>query len=129
VTGAMMIDDMNSIKDIVYKDGDELKRLGIDPMRLADKLESLLESAKEGLESPIHLGGMTIRAQWDRGLIPCPMGETGLFPKISAELILTTGGVLRFSSLSIHMIRVHEFFGVPGRMFRLEPKDVAVLLD
>jgi hypothetical protein len=124
-----MTDGMNFINDIIRSDETELARLGIDPIRVADKLESLLDVAKDGLESPVRLGGMTIRAQWDRGLISCPIGEPGLFPKIAAELTFSSGVILRYSALSIHLIRAHGFFGEPGKLFRIEPADLILLLD
>ena len=122
--------EMTSLGERIQRqDEAALQQLGLDRVRVADKLESFLDSAKEGLESPVRLGGMTIRAQWDRGLIPCPMGEPGLFPKITAELVLSPGKILHYSSLSIHLIRSLGFFGEPGRLFRIEPKDVALLFD
>jgi hypothetical protein len=123
-----MHDDPSLIDCIIRSDEAELKRLGVDCECVADKLEAFLDSAKEGLESPVKLGPFTIRAQWDRGLIPCPLGEPGLFPKITAELLLPSGQVIRYSALSIHLIRAHGFFGEPDHPFRLEPKDMIVLL-
>jgi hypothetical protein len=129
MTDQAMNDSLSSFDKIIRQDTVELERLGIDTERIAVKLESLLELAKEGLECPVHLGKYTIRAQWDRGLIPCPMGEPGLFPKIAVELTLQSGKVLQYSLLSVHLIRSHGFFGEPGRLFRIEPKEVSLLLD
>ena len=58
-----------------------------------------------------------------RGRIPCPFGGCGAFPKGEAELVDTkTGRRMRFTPLSVHMVREHGFYGGQGSRYRLDPK-------
>jgi len=118
--------DSRPVPEIVRLDGEELARLGETAPGVADFLQGLLDEGKKGLEGPVVRDGLTLRIRWERGMIPCPFGEPGLHPKITATAEDTRfGRALRFSQLAIHLVRGHGFFGGRGSAYRLEPRDVA----
>jgi hypothetical protein len=118
--------DGRPVDKIVEDDGRVLLEFGLDLETVADRLQSFIDEAQKQLEGLVHSGGFRFRIQWDRGMIPCPFGEPGLHPKIVARVLSESSGCeIRFSRLSIHLIRKHGFFGGKGSIFRLEPEDLA----
>ncbi len=121
--------DDRSIDEIVRCDRETLQRLGGDNEALAAFLSLVMDAGKESLEGPTEAGGVRVRVKWDRGMLPCPFGESGLHPKMVAEMnIPSSGRMIRFSRLSIHLIRKHGFFGGKGSPFRLEPEELVRLI-
>jgi len=86
-------------------------------------LQLFIDEGKKGLESPVIWNDFRIKVFWQRGMIPCPFGERGLHHKIIAEVThLKKGGKIKFSQLSVHLIREHGFFEGRGSVFRLDPE-------
>jgi hypothetical protein len=122
--------DERHIHDIIRADEMTLARLGIDIDQIAERMQAMIEKGKEGLESPVQSEVYLIQVQWDRGMLPCPFGERGLHHK----LVVTVSNEklnrsIRFSQLSVHMIRAHGFFGGKGSLFRIEPEEIVRILD
>jgi hypothetical protein len=118
--------DDRSVDAIVREDGRTLDRLGLTPKAVADYLQSLLDEAKKGLEAPVDAGRCIVRLEWARGLVPCPFGEKRLQPKITVLAVRKeSGDSIRFSQLSVHLIREHGFFGGADSAFRIDPERAA----
>jgi hypothetical protein len=122
--------DGRSIDAIVREDGQTMERLGLTAERVAGFLQSLIDEAKKGLEGPVDAGPCIVRLDWARGLVPCPFGEKRLQPKITVEAVRKrTGETIRFSQLSVHLIREHRFFGGEGSPFRVDPEVLSVWMQ
>jgi hypothetical protein len=120
--------DTRHVHDIVHDDTQTLESLGLTCEQSADHLKYILGIAKQALDTRVDVGELTVQSQWDRGMIPCPFGEPGLHPKIVVKVIhKKTGHEIRYSQLSIHLIRRHCFFGGIGSTFRIEPQDCLMI--
>ena len=118
-------EDTRHIHDIVAEDARNLAAFRLEPSDVADALQRFIDIGKGGLEAPVAWNGWEIRVQWDRGMGPCPFGEPGLYPKIMAEVRhIDSGKTLRFTQLSVHLIRRHGFFGGRGSVYRLDPEEM-----
>ena len=115
--------DTRHVHDIIEADHKVLVKLGLDCKLIGDRLQFFIDEGKKGLESPVDLGDFRSRVLWQRGMIPCPFGEPGLHYKIIAEVMhLKNDEKIRFSQLSVHLIREHGFFEGKGSIFRLKPE-------
>jgi hypothetical protein len=122
--------DRRHIHDIVRADEATLARIKMDVSRIADRMQDLIEKGKEGIESPVQSGDHRIQVQWGRGMLPCPFGEPGLHHKLVAEVSNERlHSSIRYSQLSVHLIRAHGFFGGKGSVFRIEPEEIVRILD
>ncbi len=71
-----------------------------------------------------------VRVDSVRGRLPCPFGDPGIFPKTNVTVRNTrTGREITYTDLHIHLVRVHGFYEGRGSPFRLEPKDLAEVLE
>jgi hypothetical protein len=127
--GGFLGNDGRPIEEIIQADRETLERLGSDHESVAAALNEIMDAGKAQLEGDVEIGGTVVSVRWDRGMLPCPFGESGLHPKICAEMrFLQTGKKVCFSQLSIHLIRKHGFFGGKGSSFRLEPEELLRLI-
>ena len=70
--------DTRHIHDIILEDERVLCRLGIDCEFIAEKLQDFIEEGKQGLETWVLKGAYEVQVRWQRGMLPCPFGESGL---------------------------------------------------
>jgi hypothetical protein len=121
--------DRRSIEEIIRSDREMLQRCGTDNEKIAEVLNRIMDGGKERLESKVEIEGTMVFVRWDRGMLACPFGEPGLHPKMSAEMTIPPAGkTVRFSRLSVHLIKKHGFFGGKGSPFRLEPDELVRLI-
>lgn len=114
--------DLRSIEEIIRQDKEFIFQSGISNAYIADRLQWFIHEGKKALESRIQLGDFFVQIQYDRGMLPCPFGDPGLHPKVMANVTSPKmGKQIRYSQLSVHMIRQHGFYGGKGSLFRLEP--------
>ena len=123
--------DTRHIHDIVAADENQMQILQISIERLTDKMQGLIEAGKEGLEQEVSVPPcFSVSVHWVRGMLPCPFGDRGLHHKLICRVTnRDTGSAIRYSQLSVHMIAVHHFFGGRGSSFRLEPAELARILE
>ncbi len=71
-----------------------------------------------------------VRVDTVRGKLPCPFADPGMFPKTNVTVRnRLTGREITFTDLHIHLVRAHGFYEGRGCPFRLEPKDLAEVLE
>ena len=90
-----------------------------------------MQAAEAALGNPVRVGEhVQAVSSGAMGPIPCPWGGCGVFAKGETELTDAVGGkTLRFTPLSVHLIRHHGFYQGKGARYRLEPAELARLLD
>jgi hypothetical protein len=123
--GTFLGSDKRRLTEILDDDHELVNSLNLTHEEIASRLEEITRAAKKKLGDRVTLENRyEVRAQEHRGMIPCPWGHLeGLFAKSYVELRdLSTGNILIWSDLSIHLIRGHGFYQGKGSPFRLEPK-------
>lgn len=123
-------DDTRCWTEIVEEDEQLLKKLNVEPERIADRLESLMEAAMDN-----YLGEITLEDRYKveyqtfRGFLVSPFMHPGRYRKGLVRLHDTkTGLTLHWTPLSVHLIRDHHFFGGRGSQHRLDPTDLVQAL-
>lgn len=123
-------DDIRHVHDIVHQDAAKLAELGVNISDMVDKLRFLINQGKRGLETPVDVGSYEVQTYWYRGMLPCPFGHKGLYPKL--KTIVTdkeTGKKITYTMMSVHLIEKHGFFGGSGSLYRLDPGHLAAFLQ
>ena len=120
--------DNRHVHDIIQSDIKALGSLGLNCEQAADDLKYYLDLAKGAMDTRIEEGDFILQSQWDRGMLPCPFGEPGLHPKVIVTILhQPSGRTIRYSQLSIHLLRRHCFLGGRKSAFRVEPDDCFLL--
>jgi hypothetical protein len=71
-----------------------------------------------------------VRVDSVRGRMPCPFGERGLYPKTNVTVRnLKTGREVAYTDLNIHLIAAHGLYEGRGTPFRVEPAELAAVLE
>jgi hypothetical protein len=116
-------DDSRHIHDIIHEDLKTLQSYQLTQQDAANTLQKLLDEGKKGLETELKRENFRFRTQWDRGMLPCPFGHKGLYPKIVVTIqMFDLSMTIKYSQISVHMIREHGFFGGKGSVFRIDPE-------
>ncbi len=123
-------DDRNLI-DILTEDDWEVKHLGLTHERIAERMEELRDKGMKGLGEFIKVAPhFQVRVETVRGKLPSPFGGPGLYGKINTEVRNeATGEEIVYSDLQIHLIAAHGFYQGRGSIFRLNPADLAKVLE
>lgn len=123
------------------EDARRLVRLGVSSEALGQGLAELLAgAAKSDWFRPFRSGPYAVELRRRRGLISCPWApEEGMRCPAGAGSRATANQFaithrksrrhLEGFELSVHLIRDHGFFGGKGSVFRIEPEDLALLLE
>jgi hypothetical protein len=123
--------DGRSLVEILTADEAEVMRLGLSHGDIAARMIRLREAGTAGLgeliDVPPHF---EVRVDSVRGLLPCPFGDPGVFPKTNTTVRnLRLGRECTYTDMHIHMIGSHGFYEGRGSQFRLEPRDLAEVLE
>ena len=123
--------DARNLVEILTADEAEVLRLGLTHQDIAGRMIALREAGTAGLgeliDVPPHF---EVRVDSVRGKLPCPFGDPGIFPKTNTTVRnLRLGRELTYTDLHIHMIGSHGFYEGRGSQFRLEPRDLAEILE
>lgn len=113
------------------EDAEAVKRLGLTHAAVAARMRALRDAGAAGLGEfiavPPHF---EVRVDSVRGRLPCPFGERGLHPKTNVIVRnLATGRELTYTDLHIHLVAAHGFYEGRGTPYRLEPADLAAVLE
>ncbi|GAB4280428.1 MAG: hypothetical protein Kow0029_25010 [Candidatus Rifleibacteriota bacterium] len=122
--------DDRKLADIIAADKLALQKLGIKLEEVCSKLQDLAERGTDLMEQEVKVDDKyLIRVRDDRGKIPSPWGD-GLFEKGDVELTdIRNGKKLKWNQLTLRLALAHGFLGGKGSEYRLEPEDLAEILD
>jgi len=123
--------DRRTPEAIIRADGAELKKLNLTGKAIAGRMTYFREAGKKGLGEFVPLAPhFEVLCEVARGLLPCPFGEPGRHRKtIVTVRNLRLKKEITFSDLNIHLIAEHGFFEGRGSPFRLEPTELAQVLE
>jgi hypothetical protein len=119
--------DHRELPDILQTDAGEVGQLGLTHEQLADRLEEVMHKAMATYGTPTKVDEHLVACYHEAmGRIPSPFGDGKTFPK--GEIVLEDRDsdiTLRFTPLSVFLIREHGFYQGRGSRYRLEPKAIA----
>jgi hypothetical protein len=96
---------------------------------VAEAMRKLLKEGRKGLGEPITVGtSYRVQVNDARGFLACPF-EDGIYRKTNAVVEhLSSGKILLYSELSLHLLEKHHFLQGLGSPFRLEPRELKDIL-
>jgi hypothetical protein len=123
--------DPRPLDEILADDARAVEAFGLTHEQIADKLDEIIESAQAAFGNPVRVGPqLSAIAREAMGPIPCPWGGCGVFAKGDVTLKDESNGkTLRLTALSAHLVREHGFYQGRQTAYRLEPAELAELLD
>jgi hypothetical protein len=123
--------DQRRLGEILQADNATVKNLGLTHKAIADALTRLTEEGKKGQGLPVTVDNkFLITVDMARGKLPCPFGDKGFFRKTSVTLKkISTNEQLAWSDLALHLIEAHGFYQGKGSPFRLDPANIAKILE
>jgi len=115
--------DRRPLVQILEEENNAVNSLGLSHQRIADRMEYFLAAGRRGLGTTVSVEeDYEVRVETVRGLLPCPWGHPGMYPKTNVFFRNTrTGDDLVWTALQIHMIREHGFYEGRGSSFRVDP--------
>ncbi len=118
-----MGNDRRQLIELLEEDENAVHNLGVTHEQISDRLGYFAEAGKEGLGTTVTVDGdYEVRVDDVRGVLPCPWGHKGLYPKTNIFFKnLKTGEEMIWTALQIHLIRDHGFYEGKGSHFRIEP--------
>jgi hypothetical protein len=124
-------DDRRPLVDILIADEETVKALGREHAAIGARMVELRDAGMAGLGEFVNVAPhFEVRVDSVRGRLPCPFGDPGIFPKTNVTVRNTrTGREITYTDLHIHLVRVHGFYEGRGSPFRLEPGDLAEVLE
>ena len=124
-------EDRRNLVDILTTDDGSIRRLGYRHQDIAMRMVELRDAGMAGLAEFIDVGErFEVRVDSVRGKLPCPFGDPGIFPKTNTTVRnKRLGREVTFTDLHIHLIGSHGFYEGLGSPFRLEPAELAEILE
>ncbi len=123
--------DPRELQEILDTDGKTVESLGLTHEQIAGRLEEIMHAAMAGMGRETPVGGKLHAVYRESmGRIPCPFAHGKVFPKGEIEVLEEPSGrVVRFTPLSVHLIREHGFYQGRGTRYRIEPDMLAEMLQ
>jgi hypothetical protein len=123
--------DRRNLVDILTADDGELRRLGYGHQDLARRMVELRDAGTAGLGEFVDVEPhFEVRVDSVRGKLPCPFGDPGIFQKTNTTVRnRRLGREITYTDLHIHLIGSHGFYEGIGSPFRLEPGELAEVLE
>jgi hypothetical protein len=124
-------EDRRPLVDILLADEEAVKALDLDHQAVVARMIELRDAGMAGLGEFVDVAPhFEVRVDSVRGRLPCPFGDPGMFPKTSVTVRnRRTAREITFTDLHIHLVLAHGFYEGRGSPFRLEPKDLAEVLE
>jgi hypothetical protein len=124
-------DDRRPLVDILIADEETVKALGREHAAIGARMVELRDAGMAGLGEFVNVAPhFEVRVDSVRGRLPCPFGDPGIFPKTNVTVRNTrTGREITYTDLHIHLVWAHGFYEGRGSPFRLEPGDLAEVLE
>jgi hypothetical protein len=117
--------DRRPLSQILEEDANTVNRLGLTHRQIAERMAHFTEAGKAGLGTTVLVEEhYEVRVEAVRGMLPCPWGHRGLYPKINVFLENTQAGrEMVWTALTVHLVGEHGFYEGRGSPFRIEPED------
>jgi len=124
--GGFLGTDKRSYLQIIADDEKSLEALGKTAEELADRLEYFQQVSFDSFEAQAVVDDKwEVETEVVRGYLPCPFMHQGMYRKSYTTVKnLQSQKSFTFSSLNIHLIRVHHFFEGRNSHFRLDPAEI-----
>jgi hypothetical protein len=124
-------EDRRNLVDILTTDDGEVRRLGYSHQDLAQRMVDLRDAGLAGLGEFLDVEPhYEVRVDSVRGKLPCPFGDPGIFQKTNTTVRnRRLGREVTYTDLHIHLIGSHGFYEGRGSPFRLEPRELAEILE
>lgn len=124
-------DDTRSLEEIIATDEKRMAALGLTPKTMAEAMIYFRDRGFPGLGDFVSVPPyFEVLVDSIRGKIPCPFGDPGVFAKTNILVRnLRLKREISFTDLSIHLVYSHGFFEGVGSPFRVEPDDLAEILE
>jgi len=106
-------------------------RLGVHYRDIAAAMRRVGQAGRAGFGGPVVVEGQwEVIADENRGKIPCPWPEPGVYQKtVYTVTNLASGKAARYSELSIHLIERHGFFQGDGAPFHNSPEHLIAVFE
>jgi len=123
--------DSRGLDDILAEDDGTVKRMGLDHEDIARHMILMKQKGEAGLGEFIAVEPhFEVKVDSVRGKLPCPFMHPGIYPKTNITLRNKhLNKEITFTDLHIHMIEAHGFYEGRGSRFRLEPVELAEILE
>ncbi len=123
--------DTRKLVDILVEDDAAVNRAQLTHEAIAMRMTELREAGLKGLGEFVTVESMfEVRVDTVRGKLPCPFGDPGIFSKTNITVRnLLKEKEITFTDLNIHMIAAHGFYEGKGSHFRLEPDELADIIE
>ncbi len=123
--------DNRNLPDILTGDDAAVIRLGLSHRGISGRMAELRDAGAEGLgEFTSVKPSFEVRVDSVRGKLPCPFGDPGVFRKTNITVRnLRLDREITYTDLHIHLISAHGFYEGRGSSFRLEPRELAEVLE
>jgi hypothetical protein len=124
-------DDRRPLADMLLADETAVKEIGLEHPTIAARMVELRDAGMAGLGEFVDVAPhFEVRVDSVRGRLPCPFGDPGIFPKTNVTVRNTrTGREITYTDLHIHLVWAHGFYEGRGSPFRLEPGELAEVLE
>jgi hypothetical protein len=122
--------DKRTVWEIIDADAATLARYGKTKEEIASRMQEITDQGIVGLGDWVTVSDtIKVRVDDTRGTIPCPWAHgVRCSKRITTVKRLDIEQTLRWSDLSIHLIKDHGFFQGHGSPFRLEPAELVAML-
>lgn len=123
--------DERNLIDILIEDDGTVRRLGLTHVAIAERMQYFRDQGLDGLGEFINLDEhFEVRVDSVRGVLPSPFGGPGMYQKINTTVRnKALGKEVTYTDLHIHFVRDHGFYEGKGSPFRLDPAELAEVLE
>lgn len=123
--------DQRTLEEIIRADALQVKKLHLTHQIIAERMTGFRERGKTGLGEFVAVAPhFEVSCEIARGFLPCPFEEQGRYRKtIVTVRNLRRRQEITFSDLNIHLIAAHGFYEGKESPFRLEPGQLARVLE
>jgi hypothetical protein len=124
-------EDRRNLVDILTSDDGEARRLGYGHQDIARRMVELRDAGLSGLGEFLDVAPhFEVRVDSVRGKLPCPFGDPGIFQKTNTTVRnKRLSREVTYTDLHIHLIGSHGFYEGKGSLYRLEPAELAEVLE
>jgi hypothetical protein len=127
--GGFMGWDDRELHAVIEEDVRAVWAAGRSVAEVAARMTKLTREGTAALGNPAAFDNLEITVEENKGLNLCPWECPDILNKrVTTVRRPGSDKSLRWSDLSIHMIRRHGFFEGKGSTFRIEPKDLIELI-